>query len=61
MIAVDVMSGENPPEEIINGALRAASEFNIKIAFVGDQDHIENCLKKIKGSEPQGIKNISRE
>ena len=45
MIAVDVMSGENPPEEIIRGALSAAIEFNIKIAFVGDKEHIENCLK----------------
>ncbi len=56
MIAVDVMSGENPPEEIIRGALRAASEFNIKIAFVGDQDHIENCLKKLKIQSHRGLK-----
>ena len=46
MIAVDVMSGEKPPEIIIRGALRAAEEFNIKVALVGDEEYIQDCLKR---------------
>jgi glycerol-3-phosphate acyltransferase PlsX len=56
MIAVDVMSGENPPEEIIRGALKAVTDFNIKVAFVGDRELIEYCLKKLKVQSHRAIK-----
>ena len=46
MIAVDVMSGEKPPEQIIRGALRTVDDFNIKVAIVGDEELISSCLKR---------------
>lgn len=46
MIAVDVMSGEKPPEVIIRGALRAAEERNVKVGLVGDGELITDYLKK---------------
>jgi glycerol-3-phosphate acyltransferase PlsX len=46
MIAVDVMSGEKPPEVIIKGALRAAEEFNVKVGLVGDEELVHDCLRK---------------
>jgi len=35
-IAVDIMSGDNPPQSIINGAVKAAYDFDIDIILVGD-------------------------
>ena len=48
MIAVDVMSGERPPEAIIRGALKASDEFNVNITLVGDGQLINSILKKLK-------------
>jgi len=48
MIAVDIMSGESPPEAYIKGALKAADEDNIRIGLVGDSELIEKSLKKLK-------------
>lgn len=48
MIAVDVMSGEKPPEVIIKGALRAIDELGIKIALVGDEELIQASLKRFQ-------------
>ena len=40
MIAVDVMSGENPPEAYIRGAVNAVRDFNVRVALVGDEEII---------------------
>jgi glycerol-3-phosphate acyltransferase PlsX len=48
MIAVDVMSGEHPPETYIRGAVNALRDFSLKISLVGDQELIETTLKKLK-------------
>lgn len=48
MIAVDVMSGEKPPEIIIRGALRAAESLDVKVGLVGDRQYIENYLRKVQ-------------
>lgn len=48
MIAVDVMSGERPPDVIIRGALKAAKELNVKVGLVGDEEFIKNCLKRFQ-------------
>jgi len=45
-IAVDAMGGDYAPEEIVKGALQAASEFNLEIVLVGDQEKIEKELAK---------------
>ena len=42
MIAVDVMSGEKPPEVIIRGALKAVHEIGVSVLLVGDKDLIQN-------------------
>jgi glycerol-3-phosphate acyltransferase PlsX len=51
MIAVDVMSGERSPEVIIKGALKAAQDFDVELALVGDEEHIHNCLRKFRAEE----------
>jgi len=55
MIAVDVMSGEKPPELIIRGALRGALDFNVKVNLVGDKEYITSCLKKFKFEDMEKV------
>ena len=38
IIAVDVMSGDNAPEELIKGALSAAKDFGINVFLIGNED-----------------------
>lgn len=45
-IAVDAMGGDYAPEEIVRGAVMAASELNVEIALVGDQKQLEQELHK---------------
>jgi len=56
MIAVDVMSGEKPPEVLIKGAIKAVNEFGIDVAFVGDKKHINTCLKRLKVESKKHMK-----
>ena len=49
-IAVDAMGGDNAPREIVAGAILAAKEYNIDILLVGDEELINQELKK-KSSE----------
>lgn len=37
LIAVDAASGENAPREIVKGAIKAAQEYDVDIALVGDK------------------------
>jgi glycerol-3-phosphate acyltransferase PlsX len=56
MIAVDVMSGENPPESYIRGAVEAVRDLNVKVALVGDEEIIETSLKKLKFDDARKLK-----
>ncbi|MBN2323885.1 MAG: phosphate acyltransferase PlsX [Spirochaetes bacterium] len=56
MIAVDVMSGDNPPEAIIRGALKAVQELGVSVLLVGDSELIENYLKKIRFVDRRKVK-----
>ncbi len=56
MIAVDVMSGERPPDVIIKGAIRASQEFNVSIILVGDETVINSALKKLKYTGHKRVK-----
>jgi glycerol-3-phosphate acyltransferase PlsX len=56
MIAVDVMSGDKPPEAIIRGALKAVQELGVSVLLVGDKDLIENYLKKIRFVDRRKVK-----
>jgi glycerol-3-phosphate acyltransferase PlsX len=56
MVLVDVMSGEKPPEVIMRGALRASDEFDVKIGLVGDEEIINNLLKRYQYKNLANIK-----
>lgn len=43
-IILDVMGGDNPPAEIIKGALLARKELDARIALVGDESIIRDVL-----------------
>ena len=47
-IAVDIMSGDNPPHILIDGALQAASENDLEIILVGNRNLIKQELMKYK-------------
>lgn len=44
-IIIDAMSGDNAPEEIVKGALRAKEELGVDIILVGKQSVISSLLK----------------
>lgn len=46
MIAVDAMGGDYAPRAVVEGAVRAAKEFNIPVVLVGDKRLIEEELGK---------------
>ncbi|MCP4683596.1 MAG: phosphate acyltransferase PlsX [Desulfobacterales bacterium] len=43
-VAVDAMGGDHAPEEIVHGAVEAASEFGVRITLVGDERAIAKEL-----------------
>ncbi len=45
-IAIDALGGDNAPEEIVAGAIRASEELDAEIILVGDRASIENCIRK---------------
>ncbi len=45
-IAVDAMGGDHAPEEIVKGAIEAVKEMNAHVILVGQQQAIEEELKK---------------
>ena len=45
-VIVDVMSGDNAPEEIIKGAFLAHEEFGSELVLVGNTDDINECASK---------------
>ena len=50
-IVVDAMGGDNAPSAIIEGAVRAANEFDIKVTLVGDEKIIRQELLDYKGGK----------
>lgn len=44
-IIVDAMGGDNAPEEIVKGAVIAASEFGVQICLVGRREDVVRCLE----------------
>ncbi|MBO5294894.1 MAG: phosphate acyltransferase PlsX [Clostridia bacterium] len=45
-IIVDVMGGDNAPEETVKGAIMAADEQNAELVLVGDRNDIERIAKE---------------
>lgn len=48
-IAVDIMSGDNSPEELVKGALDAAKDLEIEIVLVGDEEIVKKYADEKKG------------
>ena len=46
-IIVDAMGGDNAPEEIVKGAVRAKRELGVDVTLVGIEDKVRACLKEI--------------
>jgi glycerol-3-phosphate acyltransferase PlsX len=49
-IIVDTLGGDNPPVEIIQGGIKAAQSYNVKIVFSGDRRLIERQLEGVDGN-----------
>ena len=43
-IIIDAMSGDNAPQEIVAGAVKAADELGVEIVFVGRDKDVRACL-----------------
>ena len=43
-VAVDAMGGDNAPEMVVQGAVKAASELGIDVTLVGDRDVVTKQL-----------------
>ena len=44
-IIIDAMGGDNAPEEIVRGAVRAHRELGVEITLVGREEAVRECLK----------------
>ena len=44
-IIIDAMGGDNAPEEIVRGAVRANRELGVEITLVGREESVRACLK----------------
>ena len=44
-IIVDAMGGDNAPQEIVKGAIRAKRELGVEIELVGRREEVEACLR----------------
>lgn len=58
-ILVDAMGGDNAPEEIIKGAVDAASEVDATIVLVGNAKVIKNSLDKLPKRDNIKVKHAS--
>lgn len=50
-VILDIMGGDNPPEEFVKGAVLAKSKFRTNITLVGNERIIRETLKKISVPE----------
>lgn len=57
-IIIDAMGGDNAPEEIVKGAVRAKRELGVDVTLVGIEDKVRECLKA-EGCEDIDIVNAT--
>lgn len=57
IILVDAMGGDNAPDAVIKGAVKAINQIKAEILLIGKQDLINNRVKALYGKE--NIKEIS--
>jgi len=46
-VAVDAMGGDNAPEPIVHGAVRAVAEHGVEVILVGDETRVRACLPRM--------------
>lgn len=51
IILVDAMGGDNAPDAVIKGAVKAVNEINANIVLIGDKDIINAKVKEFYGKE----------
>jgi len=51
VILVDAMGGDNAPDAVIRGAVKAASEVKAEICLVGNEEIINKKVKEFYGKE----------
>ncbi len=51
IILVDAMGGDNAPDAVIKGAVKAVNEVNANIVLIGDRDIINSKVKEFYGKE----------
>lgn len=51
IILVDAMGGDNAPDAVIKGAVKAVAEIDSQIMLIGDKDIINSKVKKFYGKE----------
>ena len=51
IILVDAMGGDNAPDAVIKGAVKAISEIDSEIMLIGDKDIINSRVKELFGKE----------
>ena len=51
VILLDAMGGDNAPDEVIKGAVKAISEIESEIVLLGDKEVINGTVKKLYGKE----------
>jgi len=44
-IALDAMGGDNAPQEVVAGAVRAVAELDVPVALVGRREAVERALE----------------
>ena len=45
-IIIDAMGGDNAPQEIVKGAVRAHRELGVDVTLVGREDAVRECLRQ---------------
>ena len=43
-VIIDAMGGDNAPEEIVKGAVRASKEIDVDVVLVGKKEEVQRCL-----------------
>lgn len=54
IILVDAMGGDNAPDAVIKGAIKAAGEIKAEICLVGNEDIINKKVKEFYGKDSIG-------
>ncbi len=54
-IIVDAMGGDNAPQEIVKGAVRARRELGVDVTLVGRRQEVEDCLRAENCSDIQVV------